>query len=603
MQYKIPINGEWREFTTASIEALKEKGSPEAAELLMLRLREYEKNRLAYVLPHGVPWRAGPTTMAGGRIKLKASHYPREFKNDGVAFLNDRRNDYQMLVAPRKTGKTFLGATKICVESLDCDPEWEIFTKHRVIHKPFEGPSIAVIASFSQANLRDLWKVYQEVMPRRELGPYAADWGRYPGETAAKRYLSFGDGRPKGLVTAYSKTEFIFLCYTQQQHVWESFKAKYLHADEQIKLNLLRAWEDGSSTCGDYTPAIFTMSGFVLPERPDDTGAAGPLKPIWDGRTRGGKSVGRYNLDVPSTPDVILSKSKKAERYDRYVNPAIARSEKDERRGLAVYYPGWEPGSGLAFGPDVWDREIHVINPLWADDKTPRDPTKWRIIDYADTKITCCAWFAVGPNYAYLYRLLYEPELSVAEAARRIIEMSHNEQVLVGTDTDEDNRATYSVYQEKQTGEQFYTTILDSRAASWKRQGTTLIEVFQRHGIEDIVPASGERNEIQIPAFKDWLLIDRHKDHPWHKLKDGTPVKGCPRLFVFDGRCGDAIDELELMPVAENGTSVINQKFAHDFIDCAKYWASDDPCYMGDQYSGNEERERLAPAGAPYTGY
>jgi hypothetical protein len=607
MIYKMPIGGEWRTWTDDDLAGFVAAGDEASAVGLMAEYEKYEQNRLSRFLPHGIKRHAKQVTYAGGRIKLPPSGYPKEYANDGVGFMNDRENDYVFMLAPRKTGKSYQGAAKVAVEVLDCDPTWPLFTENGVVHKPFEGPTTVVVASFSWSNVADLWKVYQELWPRDELGPYSPQWGKYPGEKGAQRQMSFGDGRPKSMVTAKSKVELVFLCYTQQQHFWESFKAKLLHADEQIKIPLLRAWEDGSSTMGDYTPCIFTLSGFVLKERPEDTGAGGPLKPLWDGRRNNAKTVGRYNLDVTSTPDEILSPKKKKERYDRYVNPAIERSKKDERRGLAVYFPGWEPGGGLVFGPDVWDREIHVINPLWADDKVPRDWTKWRVIDYADRKTTCCAWFAVGPEYMVLYRLLYEQDLLINDAVEKIIKMSHNERHQMGMEPDEATGGMFMAWREVQCGEEFYTTLIDSRAGAWRQNGTTVIELFERYGIEDISPASGKQNEDQIPNLKDLLRIDWTKDHPWRKGEDGKPTKGCPSLFVFDGVAEEAIEELEGMPADERPESraVINKKFAHDFIDTAKYFASDNPQYYGDTSKNREEeRDDYGDRDAtPYTGY
>ena len=401
---------------------------------------------------------------------------------------------------------------------------------------------------------------------------------------------------------------YVFLNYNQQQHVWESFKSKILHADEQIKMHLLRAWEDGSSTMGDYTPCIFTLSGYVLQERPEDTGAAGPLKPIWDGKRKQAKSIGRYNLDIETTPDEILSPKKKKERYDNYVNPAIERSKKNERRGYGVYYPGWEPGGGLVFGPDVWDREYHVINPLWKDDDVPADWTKWRVIDYADKQTTCCGWFAVGPKFAVLYRLLYESDLLIRDAAIKIIEMSHNIRQERGHEEDEYTGGTFMLYEEEQVGEQYYSTLIDSRAAQWRQNGTTVLELFERNGISEIAPASGKPNADQIPAAKNMLRIDWDVDHPFLKDAEGKPKKGCPMLFFFDGIADAAIEEIEAIPADErpDSKSVINKKYPHDFIDVAKYWASDNPSYFGPDKEDENEYERAGRSGeegTPYTGY
>jgi hypothetical protein len=598
----LPVGGEWCRYDDADIAKMSE---PERR-LVDQRDMDRRLNPLSCFLPHGVAWHREEKVYAGGRIKLSPSEYPKEYGNDGVAFLNDRTSGYAMLLSPRKCGKTTAGAVKMGINILDCDPTWPIFTENGVKWMEFQGPTIAVVASFGMSNLKDLWEVYREFLPRYELGPFAPNWGLYPGEEGPARNINFGDGRPKDVVMQRSRSRIVFLCYTQQQHIWESFKAKFLHADEQIKLNLLRAWEDGSSTFGNDTQAWFTLSGFVLDERPEDTGAAGPLKPIWDGRRRGSKTVGRYNMDIESTPDVILTKEKKRERFDRYVNPDIERSDRDARRGLAVYYPGWEPGGGLLFGPDVWDRDIHLINPLWPDDKVPKDWTKWRVVDYADKKTTCCSWWAVGPECMVLYRLLYETELLVAQTAKRMIEMSHNRQVKVSEERDWESSVTYDRFTEIQDKEQFYVSMLDPRAAQWRKDTFTVIELFRRYGIESMIEASTAWNEVQIPMLKDLLRIDREKPHPFNKGPDGKPLMGAARLYFFDIPCiRPAVDEMESLPEdpAVEGKRVMDVRVAHDFVDTAKYFASDGPRYMG-PITNDEKEERYARREAtPFTGY
>lgn len=602
MNYVLPIDGQWRTFTPEEVQS----APPDVQNELARMDAERQRNPLAYILAHGVPWHKGEKQYAGGRIKLAPSEYPKEWKNDGVAFLNDHKSGYVILLSPRKCGKTFLGAAKMGLNILQTDPAWPIFKKNGILWREWQGPTIGVVASFGMSNLKDLWEVYREVFPRDELGPFAPNWGMYEGETGPARNINFGDGRPKDVVMQKSRSRIVFLCYTQQQHIWESFKAKFLHADEQIKLNLLRAWEDGSSTYGDETQAWFTLSGFVLDERPEDTGAAGPLKPIWDGRKRGGKTVGRYNMDVESTPAVILTPDKKRERYDRYVNPDIERTERDARRGLAVYYPGWEPGGGLLFGPDVWDRDIHLIKPLWADDAVPKEWTKWRVVDYADKKTTCCSWWAVGPECMVLYRLLYEQELLVATTARRMIEMSHNGQTFLKTERDDESSVSYDRFTEVQDHEQFYVTLLDPRAAQWRKDTFTVIELFRRYGLESIIEASTAWNEVQIPMLKDLLRIDREKPHPFNKKEDGAPVMGAARLYFFDIPCvRPAVDEMESLPEdpGVEGKRVMDVRVAHDFVDTAKYFASDGPRYMGTMVNDEKEERHEGRKATPYTGY
>jgi len=311
-----------------------------------------------------------------------------------------------------------------------------------------------------------------------------------------------------------------------------------------------------------------------------------------------------YQLSVESTPPEILSKKKRKALYDRWVNPELPRSEKDMRAAVARYWGGWEEGSGLLFDSDVWQRNVHVINPLWADDATPENLTKWRVIDHAPrVGINVCAWFAVGPKRAVMYRLLYERGLEISQFAKKIIEMSHNEQVFVENVPDDVTGSIHPHYVEKCVREEYWGgTVMDSRSMAQSVQNETFEEIYNRCGIQDIRPASGQADEIQIPRLKsEWMCIDYSKPHPWHKDEDGTPVMGCPRLFVFDGMCGEFVMEVEGLQVSAPGAAgLINKKNPHHSVDCAKYWASDSPCYMGDV---NKEDEDEGRSGNKFTGY
>ena len=106
-----------------------------------------------------------------------------------------------------------------------------------------------------------------------------------------------------------------------------------------------------------------------------------------------------------------------------------------------------------------------------------------------------------------------------------------------------------------------------------------------------------------LGKFKDWLRIDYTLPHPFLKDAKGEPVMGCPRLFVFDGRCEGFIDEVEGMPSDEDGTSVIDKKFPHDAIDAAKYWSSDSPGWFGQEDGKEEQGEDWDAGRCAETGY
>jgi len=316
--------------------------------------------------------------------------------------------------------------------------------------------------------------------------------------------------------------------------------------------------------------------------------------------------VANHCITIDAVPEAVLSKKKHKVLYDRWVNPKYPRSAKDERAAIARFWGGWEEGSGLLFDTDVWQRTIHVINPLWPDDKTPLDVTKYRSIDYAPRAGTnVCAWFAVGPRYVVMYRLLYQKGLEIAEFVRKIIEMSYNEQVLIGSEENDVTGDIHKRYQEKQKVEVYWGgTIIDSRSLSQAQKGETLEEIFERYGIPDISAACGQNDDIQIPRMKDWLRIDYTKEHPWNKDEEGKPIMGCPKMFVFDGMCDAFIKEVEGLRKAPLGSvGLMNKKDPSHSIDAGKYFCSANPQYMGDILSSENDDDGMIRRGNEFTGY
>jgi hypothetical protein len=161
-----------------------------------------------------------------------------------------------------------------------------------------------------------------------------------------------------------------------------------------------------------------------------------------------------------------------------------------------------------------------------------------------------------------------------------------------------------------QTGEAFYSDLIDSRVAPLKRNNMRLIDMFRMYGLQNLREACGGNNEEQIPLLKDRLRIDYKRAHPWMRDDKGKPVMGCPMLFFFDGRVDAAVAEIENIPSdpSEGAKAVIDKSYPHDFIDTAKYWASDGPSYMGKvEYEQHQERiggmDRNDGSNMPFTGY
>lgn len=95
-----------------------------------------------------------------------------------------------------------------------------------------------------------------------------------------------------------------------------------------------------------------------------------------------------------------------------------------EKEKQALLYGDWDIFDGQFF--TEFDRKIHVIQPF----EIPKD---WRIYRTRDYGLDMCATLWVAMDYhmnCYAYKELYEPDLIVSEAARKINEMT-NEKIQI----------------------------------------------------------------------------------------------------------------------------------------------------------------------------
>lgn len=89
-----------------------------------------------------------------------------------------------------------------------------------------------------------------------------------------------------------------------------------------------------------------------------------------------------------------------------------------ERRALLD--GDWDVFAGQYY-PE-WRRDIHVIEPFAIPDEWQR----FRSLDYG-LDCTACYWWAVAPDQTeYVYRELYEPNLSLSDAAKKIVGLTPN---------------------------------------------------------------------------------------------------------------------------------------------------------------------------------
>jgi len=277
MIHKIPVMGEWVIISDEFIATLPTG----TQEFYHRRIHEMTFNPISCFLAHGLSWSDKVRSVANGKLVFYPSQYPKEWKNDGYAILNDWKSDIVLVTAPNQTGKSFIGTAFSILRIIPTDENWPIFVETPTIYHEWTGPKTWIVASYSWDNVATVWKRYQELLPRSELGPFAPMWGKYEGENGRARELSFRDHQGKAITLACG-SRIKFLCYIQQQMHWEGFDGDGAHADEQIPIDKMTGLQRAFTTRGDYTPIIMTLTGHVLEDRPD-TGAAGWIKKVlWD---------------------------------------------------------------------------------------------------------------------------------------------------------------------------------------------------------------------------------------------------------------------------------------------------------------------------------
>ena len=95
-----------------------------------------------------------------------------------------------------------------------------------------------------------------------------------------------------------------------------------------------------------------------------------------------------------------------------------------ERERKALLYGDWNIFDGQYFSE--FSMEKHVTDPF----EIPRGWRKYRTIDYGLDRLVCL-WIAINPlGVAYVYRELCESDLSIGDAARKILERTpHGEEI------------------------------------------------------------------------------------------------------------------------------------------------------------------------------
>lgn len=200
----------------------------------------------------------------------------------------------------------------------------------------------------------------------------------------------------------------------------------------------------------------------------------------------------------------------------------------------AHLYGDWDAFQGQYF--KEFDRSVHVITPFMI----PNDWKRYRVFDYG-LDMLACYWIAVDySDNAYVYKELYEKNLIISEAAKRIHQVN-------GTDTIELTYAPPDLWSRRQD------------------TGKSAEEIFRENGI--VLYKSKNDRVNGWYAMKEWLHIHETRDE-----QTGQPIR-TSKLKIFDV-CHNLIRCLPRVQFDEknqNDVATEPHELTHS-VDGIRYW-------------------------------
>lgn len=244
----------------------------------------------------------------------------------------------------------------------------------------------------------------------------------------------------------------------------------------------------------------------------------------------------------------------------QYIN-RLQELPEDQRRALLD--GDWDVFSGQYFSE--WNREIHVVKPF----EIPAYWKRFRSLDYG-LDCTACYWWAVSQDKrCFIYRELYESNLNLSQAAKKILEM-----------TPSDEHISYTV----------------ASPDLWNRRqdtGIAGVEVMAKAGLHAMVKAD-DRRVAGWRALKEYL--EPYEDN-------GVKVA---RLAIFD-TCTNLIRTLPALVRDSNDPEDVDDHCEDHGPESIRYGIMSRPPVTIERDEDERRRMRrrrvVAPVVSKVTGY
>lgn len=204
----------------------------------------------------------------------------------------------------------------------------------------------------------------------------------------------------------------------------------------------------------------------------------------------------------------------------------------------------WDLFAGQYFSE--WRYDIHVCEPF-------RIPLTWKIFRSIDPSgrngITSCHWYALDPDgNVWVFREYYYG-VGVPKLEGGKIE--------IGRDIDEHAKAIYTLSTDEDgtPTEEYYYTVIDTAAFSKAGYSETTAEIYERHGVNGLVPAAKER------------VIGWNAVHYYLRWDLSTP----PKIHIFN----TCVNIIRTLPVLQH-----DEKHPEDLDSTGEDHAADELRYL-----------------------
>jgi len=504
MIYKLPFNNQWHVFSDKDLLAMP----PEESEPLREILRQYEENRLGFLLGHGPQ----------------------------MDFINNDKVDMGIVYAGNQMGKSLALICWLGRRMMPVHDYWHSCREHGLKPKEWTKPRKGAIASYimTQQVQRMIWPVISEVWPMDELREYSAHWN--PKDKRMKRKHPSWNSAPDLPLACGSRLDFF--AYKQDQQAFESNPYDVWAFDEQVPEDQFDgAWARGTSI--DDFQCATAMTPHYVKGRPD-TGAHCWVTRMTGGLLDKGISWEKYHISLEDVPVALISESKRQKMYEKYIlKPQEVGNQKKIREGRSRYYGLPESSEGLVY--DNWDRSLQWIDPF----EIPTGWTRFRGVDPGRKDVFGCICAAVAPwGDIVFYREYYNAGGGMEDNAVALIEACGNKRAEIDEDRDEYGNIR-KIFEEIQQAEQYAFTVMDPRTFNSPGPQTVITQgqMFAAYGLMAI-PGSGMHNRNAVPIVKEWFEPIPDRPHILERMKkikagtimdvNGNPITGAPRLYIFN---------------------------------------------------------------------